>query len=62
MIELTKTEQEIMPLILKGLDAKKIGEITYRTEAAIKARKSKIFKKYKVKNSIELMALMIGTK
>jgi len=62
MIELTAKEKEIMPLILKGLDAKQIGQMTYRTEAAIKWRKSKIFKKYKVKNSIELLALMMGKK
>ncbi len=62
MNNLTAKEKEIMPLILEGKSAKEIAKECYRTEAAIKWRKSKIFKKYKVKNSIELLALFTEMK
>lgn len=62
MNNLTAIEEQIMPLILKGQTAKEIANQVYRTEAAIKWRKSKIFKKYKVKNSIELLALFTEMK
>ena len=56
MNNLTAKEKEIMPLILEGKSAREIAKECYRTEGAIKARKSKIFKKYKVKNTVELFA------
>ena len=40
MNNLTAREKEIMPLILEGKSAREIAKECYRTEAAIKARKS----------------------
>lgn len=57
MINLTQIEQEIMPHVLVGLDSKKIASLIYRTEGAVKARKAKIFKKFNVKNTEQLIGL-----
>ncbi len=57
MTKLTGIEQEIIPHVLVGLDSKKIAALIYRTEGAVKARKAKIFKKFNVKNTEQLIAL-----
>ncbi len=61
-IFLKSGERDVLNCVMQGKSAKEIAKECYRTEAAIKARKAKIFKKYKVKNSIELLALFTEIK
>lgn len=56
MIDLTPKEKETIDLMLKGLSAEQIAKITSKTVSGVKWIKANIFKKYKVKNTVELFA------
>lgn len=58
-MKITKREQDVMTLLVQGLTNKNIGKAIGISDHTVRDHISSLFKKYKVANRVELVAVYI---